>query len=290
MIFTKEKEEHTGQILSNTFFVFLFKSKPLVNDTCQRNSGIIIFIHHKPISMKTIPCIFLCFMFIQLGFSQNHLQVLVVAGGHKFDTTAFLSIFKHFDGVTFDTAMQPGANNKIAKGNIKKYDVFLFYDSWKEITPEEKKGYLKLLKAGKGMVFMHHALVSYQNWPEFKEIIGGKYQKARFKGDTINLSDFKHDIWLKVKCNPVHPITKGIPTFDIFDEGYMNIEVSKNVIPLLSTENKYCDQIIGWANRKGKSRIVYLMPGHAQPAFENKHYLQIVEKAIYWTAKRKRNK
>jgi uncharacterized protein len=209
-------------------------------------------------------------------------NVLIVAGGHRFDTLTFFSLFKNLEGVIVDTAMQPAANQLIAQGKADKYDAIVFYDSWKTISEDEKEGYNRLLSKGIGMVFMHHALVSYQNWSEFPQIIGGKYKKPRFEGDTTDLSDFKHDIQMHIECSPDHKITSNIPNFDIHDEGYMNIDVIPSVIPILTTEHQYSDMIIGWTHLVKNSRVVYLMPGHDKPGLTSPHYKQIIYNSIQW--------
>jgi uncharacterized protein len=219
--------------------------------------------------------------------TESKMNVLVIAGGHSFDTLAFYSVFDEMQGLTIETAIQPEANRIIASADADKYDVIVFYDSWQNITEDQQQGYLRLLEKGTGMVFLHHALVSYQNWPEFTEIIGGKYKQPRFDGDTTDLSDYKHDIWLQVATNPDHPITKGIEDFDIFDEGYMNLDVLPGVTTLLTTQHEFSHDIIGWAHTVNNSRVVYLLPGHAKEGLHNPRYLEIIENAIHWTGNRK---
>lgn len=216
--------------------------------------------------------------------AQTDKKLLVVAGGHRFDTLTFFSLFKNLQGFKVDTIMQPNANGIIASGLAQKYNAILFYDSWKTITEEEQVGYYKLLMSGVGLVFMHHALVSYQDWPQFIDIIGGKYKKERFKGDTSNLSDFKHDIWMHVNVNQNHPITSGLSDFNIFDEGYINIDVIPSVMSILTTDNQYSDPVIGWTHNVMNSRVVYLMPGHDKNGLTNPDYLQIIVNAISWVS------
>ncbi len=213
---------------------------------------------------------------------KGNLRILIVAGGHGYDTLAFNQTFSAMEGLTLEFAMQPDANAMIANGEADHFDAIVFYDSWKHISDEEKDGYWHLLDKGIGMVFMHHALVSYQNWPEFTYIIGGKYNLPRFDGDTSNLSDYKHDIELQVVANPDHPITKGIGNFDIFDEGYMNLDVIPTVTQILTTNHEYSDFTIGWAHTANNSRVVYLLPGHAKEGLHNPDYIKIIENSIHW--------
>ena len=228
-------------------------------------------------------CLILALLFSSFkGFPQQNKELLVIAGGHRFDTLTFFSIFSQVKGFNVTTSMQPQANNHIAKGETSNFDVILFYDSWKTISEEEKQAYYSLLEKGIGMVFMHHALVSYQDWPEFTGIIGGKYKKPRFEGDTSNLSDFKHDIQMRIITNPKHEITANIPDFDIHDEGYMNIDVIPTVTPILTTDHPYSDNLVGWVHTVNNSRVVYLMPGHDKHGLTNESYLKIIFNAINW--------
>ena len=228
---------------------------------------------------------FLVFALLFTSFKalpQQKKELLVIAGGHRFDTLTFFSIFNKIEGFNVTISMQPQANNLIAKGEAVNYDVILFYDSWKTIDEKEKRAYFDLLEKGVGMVFMHHALVSYQEWPEFVQIIGGKYKKPRFKGDTTNLSDFKHDIQMRIETNPNHEITANINDFDIHDEGYMNIDVLPTVTPVLTTDHPYSDMFVGWAHQVKNSRVVYLMPGHDRHGLTNPIYKEIIFNAINW--------
>ncbi len=216
--------------------------------------------------------------------AKNDLQILVVAGGHRYDTLAFNQIFDNMDDLEVEFVIQPHANAMISRGEADHFDAIVFYDDWKQITEDEKQGYLQLLEKGTGMIFLHHALVSYQDWPEFTRIIGGKYKKARFEGDTTNLSGFKHDINLHVVASPDHPITRGIGEFDIFDEGYTHIDVLPDVTPLLTTTHEFSHPTIGWAHEVKNSRVVYLLPGHAAPGLQNEVYQKIIQRAINWSA------
>lgn len=215
---------------------------------------------------------------------KDNLKILVVAGGHRYDTLSFQQTFDGMEGLEPRFIQQPEANQLIASGGANDFDALVFYDSWKQISEEEKQGYHALLEKGTGMVFMHHALVSYQNWPEFTQIIGGKYKQPRFEGDTLDLSDYKHDINLTLVANPDHPITKDITDFDIFDEGYMNLEVIPSVTLLLTTDHEYSDSRMGWAHQVNNSRVVYLLPGHAKEGLHNTEYKKVIENSIHWVA------
>jgi type 1 glutamine amidotransferase len=210
-------------------------------------------------------------------------KILVITGGHDFEPS-FYKIFDSFKNVQYDSIEQPRFNRMLNTGLTKFYDAFVFYDMWQDITDAEKKVFIELLEKGQGVVFLHHSLVSYQHWPEFEKIIGGKYiDKDSYNDPNIKGSTYKHDITLDIKIAAKdHPVTKAIPDFSIFDEGYQFVQMIPGIVPLLTTSHPDCTPTVGWANSYGNSRIVYLLLGHDHHAHENKNYRQLIRNAIKW--------
>jgi type 1 glutamine amidotransferase len=53
---------------------------------------------------------------------------------------------------------------------------------------------------------------------------------------------------------------------------------------LLETDHATSDRVIGWAHRFGKSRVVYLQPGHGPQAFSHPIFETLVHRSLLWTA------
>lgn len=216
---------------------------------------------------------------------QKSLKVLVITGGHAYDTTDFVDLFLSLDNIDFDTVIQPHANRMIATGGAMEYDVLVFYDMWEEITQDQKAGYLSLLDSGKGMVFLHHALVSYQQWDEFESIVGGKFYSWKKEYNHEKPSGFKHDILIDVEVlDKHHPVTHNVKDFKIHDEGYTNISVLEDVTLLLENDHLACHPYTGWTHVYDQSKIVYLLHGHDRKAYENKSFRKILQNAIAFVA------
>jgi len=207
-------------------------------------------------------------------------RILIITGGHNFDTLEFFAVFDQIEGFEYDTISQPQANHLISSGAALKYDALVFYDSWQSIIESEKQAYLDLCEKGVGMLFMHHALVSYQDWAEFTAIRGGRYPKS-IPPDTINDGRYRHDIDLKISVSDSsHFITKGMQDFVIHDEGYSNVIYGKDIKVLLTTMNPDCSEIIAWTHMYKNSKIVYLMSGHDKLAYENPNFSKLVENSL----------
>ncbi len=215
--------------------------------------------------------------------NQSEIKVLVVAGGHAFDTSEFVGLFETMNTISFDTLMQPRANQKIAEGLVSDYDVIVFYDMWPNLDSAEKAGYSDLFELGKGFVFLHHSLCSYQNWDQFSEIVGGRYYTEWSDVTDSMLSSFKHDIEIDVEiANTKHPIVEGVKDFRIHDEGYDNIQVNGDVEVLFTSSHPDCSNTLGWVNTYDNSTVVYLMLGHDSKAYENANFQRILENSIHF--------
>ncbi len=216
---------------------------------------------------------------------EEKISVLIVSGGHEFEQQQFYQIFNSIASITYDTLVQPRANEVIASPEIQRYDVLVFYDMFDSITPAQQEAYVDLLKKGTSMIFLHHSLVSYQNWPEFKKIVGGQYhtKPVVVKGDTLN-GYVEHGVTIPVKVEESkHPVTRGITDFEIVDEVYGDVEILPQVKPLLSTTHPKSMRYLAWINQYENSKVIYIQSGHDTTAYSNPNYRKLIRQAIEWS-------
>lgn len=240
--------------------------------SCSRNWLVIVLL----ILASNIPFAGKC-------LAQSEQKILIITGGHDFEREAFFKIFKEMPGVEYQELVQPEANGLWDSTLMDQFDVFLFYDMFQEIDDRQKAAFIQLLEKGKGLVFLHHSLASYQAWDEFERIIGGRYVES---GPDQERSSYQHDVEIPVQiADHMHPITTGVTDFLIHDEVYGNFRVLPTVHPLLRTTHPESSELIGWTNRYGNSRIVYIQLGHDHYAYENPNYRRLLKQAIDWARK-----
>ena len=230
--------------------------------------------------MKQVSFIIVLAFAVMLSFSASakNTRILIVTGGHDFDRKSFFEMFDSFREISYTELKQPEANIQLGTIDPKTYDAVVFYDMPKTISEAEKETFYKLLKFGKGLVFLHHSQCSYQQWDEYKSIVGGKYHEEK---NSVQTSTYQHDVRFSIKiADPKHPVTKGIKDFEILDEVYGNTEVLPEVTPLLTASHPQSSTVIGWSYKKDRSRIVYIQPGHDKNAYFNPNYQQLVRQAI----------
>jgi len=103
-------------------------------------------------------------------------KVLVITGGHGFVQAPFFQVFKENLEIALTRAAHNTTNaTAFERDDLLTYDVVLLYDMPKTITDSQKAKFLSILEKGIGLFVLHHAFVSYQHWPEYERIIGGRY-------------------------------------------------------------------------------------------------------------------
>lgn len=217
------------------------------------------------------------------------LRLLVVHGGHDFETNQFLQVFRGNTNVTFEVAQHPQAHTRWQAEPSKEWDVLVLYDLWQEIDDSAKADLVARLKEGKGLIALHHALANYQKWPEYERMIGGKYylEKQATNGVEKPQSTYKHDVEFTVRiANNQHPVTQGLTNFVIQDEVYGGFDVSSQTHALLTTDEPASGKTIAWAKTYEAARVVYIQLGHDHLAYENPHFRRLLDNAIRWVAKR----
>lgn len=231
--------------------------------------------------------IFLFAFFLLFGLQivgAQPIKVMLVTGGHDFDKEAFFDIFNSMEDVEYEHFEQPKANAKITKDLAEDFDVIVFYDMWKNISDSEKAAYIKLTEQGKPLLFLHHSIASYQKWPEFEKIVGGKYFEKGKNVPQELLSTYDHDNWVYSKVETYTPVTKGFRNLRFFDEVYGNVRVADDVIPLLKTRHPKSMEIIAWEHHYNNSKIIYIQSGHDSRTFEDPDYRRLLLQAIRYLA------
>lgn len=225
------------------------------------------------------------------GFAEDapaKLKVLIVTGGHGFEVEPFFRIFQDNPEIEFTAAKHGKDADVYDRGDLLSYDVVVLYDMPKTITKEQKAKFLSLVDKGTGLVVLHHALVSLQEWPEFERIIGGRYPEEKGKSGVVTPEvGYQHNVDIPVTIVAKdHPITAGLSDFTVHDEIYWGFRVGADVTPLISTTHPKSGKPLGWYRNERKSRVVYLQLGHGPTAYGDHNYRQLVGRSIRWVAKR----
>ena len=150
------------------------------------------------------------------------------------------------------------------------------------IDDEQKKELLAFVRDdGKGFVAAHTGLTAFESWPEFGELLGGRYDGHPWhqQGTVINEGgDF--------------PATRHFPaTFTINDEFYQAKNFSPNARVLLRldvskmpphAELRNQGFPLVWVKNYGKGRVMYSSFGHDASIYDNRDVAQMFLEGIKW--------
>jgi len=219
---------------------------------------------------------------------EGKIKVLVVTGGHGFNRDAFFAMFKDNPEIEWTEGKQGKTSTAYDREDLLDFDVVFCYDMVQGITDVQKKAFLSLFEKGIGLVVNHHALASYQAWPEFEKAVGGKFLlRPEKQGDkTIPKSGTgggKLTIHVEAKN---HPIAQGLSDYELHDEYYNRCRVSPDVTLVLTTDCPGNNREICWCREHGKSRVVYLMSGHDNKVYSDANHRKVIANAIRWAARR----
>jgi type 1 glutamine amidotransferase len=219
----------------------------------------------------------------------GRLKVVVVTGGHDFEREPFFKMLDSIEGITYTEAIQTDHSELFEDISGWDYDVIVFYSMTQQISEKRRQNFLKLLDKGVGVVAMHHIMCAFQEWPEFKNIIGTKYylQDTTEDGVVCKAGSYRHDIEMPISVvDKQHPITEGMENFVIHDEGYKNCWFDKHNHILLTADHPASDKTVCWVRRYGKAKVCTIQLGHDSKAYENLNYRRLVSRAIFWVADR----
>ena len=235
--------------------------------------------------------VLLCIFYLSVSLlscqSDTTVKVLFITGGHDYDKENFDVMLSKLP-IVYDHVEHPDAYRMLKTDKIDKYDVVMLYDMPKEISPEAQRDFITMLYRGKGLVVLHHAFCSYDLWPEYVRIVGGRYHHYPWMkdGNVQRPSNYTHDATMQVRVEDLnHPITKGVSGFEIIDEAYGNTEILTDVHPILSTDSPASGPLVCWTNIYGQSRVVALTLGHDRQAWENPSFIKTLSQAIVWAKK-----
>jgi uncharacterized protein len=225
----------------------------------------------------------------QAADGERPVRVLLVTGGHEYETNQFLQVFRDNPAITVTPVTHPDAQRWFAADRAGQWDVAVLYDMWQPIDEGTRANLVARLKEGKGLVVTHHAIANYQAWPEYEKILGARYYLEPTVRDGVRKerSKWLHDVQFKVRVTDRnHPVTRGLADFEIHDETYILFDVHADVTVLLTTDAPTSQPTLAWAKTYDAARVVYLQLGHDHLAYENPQYRRLLANAIRWTGRR----
>lgn len=175
--------------------------------------------------------------------------------------------------------------------NLNYFDAIFFFGVREiDLTPEQRADLLSFVRDdGKGFVAAHSGATAFFSWPEFGEMLGGRFDEHPWgiSEATVVVEDRGS------------PITRHLPgSFAVTDEHYQIKEWSrKNVhvlarldaatldlkAPLVHRTDR--DFAAAWTKSYGKGRVFYSTLGHPRELWDEGWLQKMYFEALRWAMK-----
>jgi uncharacterized protein len=161
--------------------------------------------------------------------------------------------------------------------NLSKYDaVMINVCEQTPLSPDQKQGFVQAVRSGLPVIAMHCTFWSFQDWPEFKQILGA------FVPGHDPLGPFCLEA-----ARPDSSLLKGVqPNFELTDEPYIVNDRDPSVDVLIRTcrhlQNRSDLEPEVWTKMYEKGKIFAITPGHGLKTQTDANYLTLLANGLLW--------
>jgi type 1 glutamine amidotransferase len=172
--------------------------------------------------------------------------------------------------------------------NLNDFDAILLFTGGNlEMDAQQKTDFLSFIHDdGKGFIGVHSAAITFADWPEYIDMIGGFYDEHPWL--TFDAPIIVED--------PNFPGMQQFPhSFVLRDEIYQMTDYSRDRVRVLmrldasklEMTNKNVhrtdgDFAVTWAKMYGKGRVYYTTLGHVEANWDKPEFQQMITEAIQW--------
>ncbi len=173
--------------------------------------------------------------------------------------------------------------SSLTREKLADYKALVINNCEKNAPPEGVRNAIRgFVESGRGLVAMHCALWSFQDWPEWSSLVGGFVPGHGSYG-----------MFPCVVLDPAHATVMGVGgRFDITDEPYVldrrgadiNVLVRTAGVIKVANGTREGPEPQVWTRREGKGRVFALTFGHDDKSQLDERFLTILHNGIRWAA------
>ena len=137
------------------------------------------------------------------------------------------------------------------------------------------------LQSGRGILAIHTAAISFDDWPRWREIVGAGW----IWGTSYHPPHGPVSVRMTAAQ---HPITRGLPAFDFDEEAYSKMDLVSGIEALATVQATVQDSASPclWAREVGPGRVVYDALGHDSASIAQPTHRRILQRSALWATRR----
>lgn len=227
-------------------------------------------------------------------------QALIVRGGwegHKpvESTDLFVPFLEAQD---YDIRVEPSPAVYADAAVMSEVDVIVQSVTMSTIERAELEGLRNAVAAGTGLTGWHGGIAdSFRASSDYLQLVGGQFATHPSKHpDEVIGTETDNFLRYTVEMTDLgreHPITRGIPDFELETEQYWVLTDELNDVLATTTHpapawhpwQRALTTPAVWTRHWGSGRIAVATPGHSPDVLRNEHVRTIVERSILWVSR-----
>jgi type 1 glutamine amidotransferase len=164
---------------------------------------------------------------------------------------------------------------------LDTYDaVLLNYYNWQRpgLSEKARENLLAFVKGGKGLISVHFSVRAFEDWPEYRNLVGRIWTKGSGHGPR---GPFKIRVAAKDD-----PITAGMSDFETDDELYAKLVGDAPIQVLIEADSDWSQKTepLAWTHRYGQGRVFTTLLGHDVKAHRNAQTSRLLQRGAAWAA------
>jgi uncharacterized protein len=172
--------------------------------------------------------------------------------------------------------------------NLNDFDAILFFTGGDlEMDAQQKADFLSFIHdEGKGFIGVHSAAITFGDWPEYVDMIGGYYDEhpwLTFDAPIIvedpgfpGMQQWPHEFVLRDEIYQMKNYSREKVRV------LMRLDVSKLDMKNKQVHRSDGDFAVTWARMYGKGRVYYTTLGHVDATWDKPEFQQMMTEAIKW--------
>jgi uncharacterized protein len=194
--------------------------------------------------------------------------------------------------ITFRTGTGIATGEQFLARNLNYFDAIFFFGVREiDLTADQRADLLSFVRDdGKGFVATHAGATAFFSWPEFGEMLGGRFDEHPWNitNATVVVEDSKAQMAAHLP-----------PRFDVVDEHYQLKDFSRDKLHVLArldpkalnlsaplVHRQDGDFPVAWTKTYGKGRVFYSTLGHSRELWDTPWLQKMYFEALRWTMDR----
>lgn len=213
------------------------------------------------------------------------------AVSHAMATVERLGIQTGLWDTTLRTDCEPLTKKKLEYNakNLTNFDAVIFFTGGDlDMDAGQKSDFLSFIHDdGKGFIGIHSAAITFVDWPEYGEMLGGYYDEHPW---------LTFDAPILVEDPEFPGMDEWPQSFTLRDEIYqlknysrdkvrvlMRLDANKIDLTNKNVHRSDRDFAVTWAKSYGKGRVYYTTLGHVPENWDKPEFQKMLIEAIKWT-------